>query len=163
MARTGSVILDNNDPFPALELQLVSGDTLKLPQGTGEGYGVLLFYRGYWWPFCRQQLADFQALLKDFESEQIKVIAASVDPIEKAKEFVEKIGVTYPVGYGLHAEEISRVTGAFYEKERKFLHATGFVIRPDKTIANACYSSGPIGRLTARDTLSLIKFYKSKK
>jgi len=31
-----------------LELQLVSGDILKLPQGTGEGYGVLLFYRGYW-------------------------------------------------------------------------------------------------------------------
>jgi len=48
MARIGSVILDNNDPFPALELQLVSGDILKLPQGTGEGYGVLLFYRGYW-------------------------------------------------------------------------------------------------------------------
>ena len=48
MARSGLVILDNNDPFPALELQLVSGDILKLPQGTGEGYGVLLFYRGYW-------------------------------------------------------------------------------------------------------------------
>jgi hypothetical protein len=48
MARTGSVFLDNNDSFPALELRLVSGDTLNLPQGTGEGYGVLLFYRGYW-------------------------------------------------------------------------------------------------------------------
>jgi hypothetical protein len=48
MARIGSVILDSNDSFPALEFQLVSGDTLKFPQGTGDGYGVLLFYRGYW-------------------------------------------------------------------------------------------------------------------
>jgi alkyl hydroperoxide reductase subunit AhpC len=108
-------------------------------------------------------LADFQALFKDFESEEIKIIAASVDPIEKAKEFVEKIGVAFPVGYGLNAEEISRVTGAFYEKEKKFLHATGFIIRPDKTIVNACYSSGPIGRFSARDSLNLIKSYKSEK
>ena len=108
-------------------------------------------------------MADFQALIKDFESEQIKVIAGSVYPIEKAKEFVEKIGIAYSVGYGLNAEEISRITGAFYEKEKQFLHATGFIIRPDKTIVNACYSSGPIGRLSARDTLNLIKFYKSKK
>ena len=48
MARIGSVILDNNDLFPGLEFKLVSGDTLILPQGTGEGYGVVLFYRGYW-------------------------------------------------------------------------------------------------------------------
>jgi len=163
MARIGSNILDTNDVFPELDFQLISGETLKLPNGIGQGYGTILFYRGYWWPFCRQQLADFQALIKEFESEQIKVIAGSVDPVEKVKEFVEKIGVTYSVGYGLNAEEISRVTGAFYEKEKKFLHAAGFIIRPDKTIVNACYSSGPIGRLAARDTLNLIKFYKSKK
>jgi peroxiredoxin len=163
MARIGSVILDNNDLFPGLEFKLVSGDTLILPQGTGEGYGVVLFYRGYWWPLCRQQLADFQALLNEFESERIKVIAGSVDPIGKAKELVEKIGITYPVGYGFNAEEISKVTGAYYEKEKKFLHPTGFLIRPDKTIANVCYSSGPIGRFIARDTFNLIKFYKSRK
>ena len=48
MARIGSVILDTNDRFPELDLKLVSGETLKLPQATGEGYGVVLFYRGPW-------------------------------------------------------------------------------------------------------------------
>ncbi len=48
MARIGSSILDTNDRFPDLELKLVSGETLKLPQATGEGYGVVLFYRGHW-------------------------------------------------------------------------------------------------------------------
>ena len=90
------------------------------------------------------------------------VIAASVDPVEKAREMVDKIGVTYPVGYGLIAEEISRVTGAYYDKEHKFLHATGFLLRPEKTIAVACYSSGPIGRFVAKDVLNLVKFYKSR-
>jgi len=48
MSKAGSVFLDTNDVFPELELQLASGETMKLPEGTGEGYGVLLFYRGYW-------------------------------------------------------------------------------------------------------------------
>ena len=48
MARIGSSILDMNDRFPDLELKLVSGETLKLPQATGEGYVVVLFYRGHW-------------------------------------------------------------------------------------------------------------------
>jgi peroxiredoxin len=107
-------------------------------------------------------LADFQGLHQELKSEQIAVVAASVDPIEKALEMVDKNGVTYPVGYGLIAEEISGLTGAYYEKEHKFLHATDFLLRPDKTIAVACYSTGPIGRFVAKDVLNTVRFYKSR-
>ena len=162
MGRIGSELLDANDVFPELNLQLVSGETLKLPEGTGEGYGLVLFYRGYWWPFCNQQLADFQSLIKEFESEQIAVIAGSVDPVEKARETVEKLDLIYPVWYGMDAEEVSRITGAYYDIDKKFVHATGFLIRPDKTIEVACYSSGPIGRFVPQDVLKLVKFYKSR-
>jgi hypothetical protein len=48
MARAGSAYLDSNDMFPQLELRLVSGEKLKLPEGIGAGYGVVLFYRGHW-------------------------------------------------------------------------------------------------------------------
>jgi hypothetical protein len=48
MARIGSAYLDTNDMFPKLELQLVSGEKLKLPEGMGQGYGVVLIYRGHW-------------------------------------------------------------------------------------------------------------------
>jgi len=102
-------------------------------------------------------------MLPQLESEQIKVVAGSVDPIDKAKEIVEKLGITYPIGYGLNLEQVARVTGAYYEKERKIIHATGFLLRPDKTIAVVCYSSGAIGRLVAKDVLNLVKFYKSRK
>ena len=82
--------------------------------------------------------------------------------MEKAKETVERIGLTYPVGYGMDAEAISRITGAFYDVDRKFIHATGFLIRPDNTIEVACYSSGPIGRFVAQDVLRLVRFYNKK-
>lgn len=82
--------------------------------------------------------------------------------MEKAKETVERIGLTYPVGYGMDAETISRITGAYYDINRKFIHATGFLIRPDNTIEVACYSSGPIGRFVAQDVLRLVRFYKNK-
>jgi len=46
-ARIGSAFLDTDDMFPQLELQLISGEKLKLPKDIGEGYGVVLIYRGH--------------------------------------------------------------------------------------------------------------------
>ncbi|MGB9698027.1 MAG: hypothetical protein ACPL5I_01465 [Thermodesulfobacteriota bacterium] len=48
MAKKNSKFLDTNALFPQMEWQLVTEEKLKLPEGIGEGYGVILFYRGYW-------------------------------------------------------------------------------------------------------------------
>jgi len=108
-------------------------------------------------------LADFQSLIKEFEAEQISIIAGSVDSAEKASETAKKNGITFPIAYGINAEEASRITGAYYDKDSQYIHATGFLIRPDNTIETVCYSSGTIGRFGAQDLLNLVKFYKSKK
>lgn len=108
-------------------------------------------------------MADFQSWLPKFHAEQVKIIAGSVDPIEKARETVDKLGISYPVAHSLDAMEVSRITGAYYDNERKFLHATGFLIRPDNKIDVVCYSSGPVGRFVAKDLLGLVKFYKKQK
>ncbi len=107
-------------------------------------------------------MADFQALSKEFESEGVRIVAGSVDPLEKAEEAIKKAGVTYPVAYGMSAKETSRITGAYYDDNRNYIHATGFLVRPDNTVEVACYSTGPIGRFVAKDMLGLVKFYKSK-
>jgi hypothetical protein len=86
-----------------------------------------------------------------------------VDPIEKASEIAEKAKVSFPFAYGLDPEKVSEIIGTYYDKEKKYLHAANFLIRPDKTIEVACYSSGPIGRFAAKDVLGLVKFYKSRK
>jgi ApbE superfamily uncharacterized protein (UPF0280 family) len=62
----------------------------------------------------------------------------------------------------MNAEEVAGTTGAYYDKDKQYIHATGFLIRPDNTIEAVCYSSGTIGRFVARDVLGLVKFYKSK-
>ena len=79
--------LHTNDSFPSLGVHLISGERIQLPDYTGESYGVFLIYRGHWWPFCNQQLADFQSIFGDFESEGIKIVAGSVDSVEKAKKY----------------------------------------------------------------------------
>jgi hypothetical protein len=67
-----------------------------------------------------------------------------------------------PIGYGLPLKDTAAALGAFYEEKRGVLHATGFVVRPDRMIAVAQYSSGPIGRLVWQDVLGLVQHYKKQ-
>ncbi len=97
------------------------------------------------------------------DKEDVKIFAGSVDSLDKAKEAIEKASATYPVAYGMDAIEISKITGAYYDQEKIYLHPTGFLIRPDNTIDVACYSSGPVGRIVAKNVLGLVKFYKKQK
>ena len=90
------------------------------------------------------------------------MIAASADPIDKATETVKEHAIGFPVGYGLPLRETAATYGAFYEEKRGFLQATGFVVKPDRTIAVSQYSSGPIGRLVWQDVLGLVQFYKKQ-
>ncbi|MGD0826523.1 MAG: hypothetical protein ABSA09_00340 [Desulfobaccales bacterium] len=48
MARIGTAYLDTDNMFPKMEFQLVSGEKLNLPEGMGQGYSVVLIYRGEW-------------------------------------------------------------------------------------------------------------------
>lgn len=107
-------------------------------------------------------MAAFERAQDKLRDEGISVVAASTDPLEKAKETVSEHSLTFPVGYGIPLKDTAATLGAFYEDRRGFLQATGFVIKPDKTIAVAQYSSGPIGRLVWQDILGLVQFYKKQ-
>jgi peroxiredoxin len=105
-------------------------------------------------------LAAFSKAYARLQEEGIGVVAASTDPLGKARATAEEQSLTFPVGHGLPLRETASRVGAFYDPKRGVLHATGFVIRPDRTIAVAQYSSGPIGRLVWQDVLGLVQFYK---
>ncbi len=105
-------------------------------------------------------MAAFERAQPKLAEEGITVVAASTDPVEKAKETVSEHSLTFPVGYGLPMKETAAALGAFYEERRNILQATGFVMKPDKTIVVSQYSSGPIGRLVWQDILGLVQFYK---
>ena len=92
----------------------------------------------------------------------IAVVAASTDPREKAAETVAEHSLTFPVGYGLPLRETAATLGSFFEESRGIIQSTGFVVKPDQTIAVGQYSSGPIGRLVWQDVVGLVQFYKKQ-
>ncbi len=83
-----------------------------------------------------------------------------MDTEEQAKGTMDECGINFPVGYSLDNKQISELTGCFYEEKRQIIHSTGYVLKPDGTVAVAVYSSGPIGRLVWQDVLGLVQFYK---
>ncbi len=48
MSRSNCTILDTGDRFPKLNVSLVTGDMMSLPDDFGGSWGILLFYRGHW-------------------------------------------------------------------------------------------------------------------
>ena len=106
-------------------------------------------------------MAAFERAQEKLREEGIVVVAASTDPLEKGNRKSEQV-LMLPVGYGLPLKETAATFGAFYEERRGVLHATGFVIKLDGTIAVAQYSSGPIGRLVWQDVLALVQFNKKQ-
>lgn len=50
---------------------------------------VLVFYRGFWCPFCARQLAELRFLLK--ADDDVALYAVSVDQAEKSKSLAAKI------------------------------------------------------------------------
>ena len=50
---------------------------------------VLVFYRGFWCPFCARQLAELRGLLK--QDEAVALFAISVDDAEKSRNLAAKI------------------------------------------------------------------------
>ncbi len=94
--------------------------------------------------------------MREFSKKNIQIIAASADPWEKALQTVERYRLTFRIGYGLNPQEISSLTGAFYNARENYLHATGFIIGQDGKVENAVYSSRSIGRLVAQDCIEFI-------
>ena len=101
--------------------------------------------------------------MDEFKSEDSDVIALSVDPLDKAKEMAERTGATFTIGYGLKVPEDADKVGAYWETRRGIIHATNFTLDPDRKILQACFATGPIGRITAADALSSIRGTKRRK
>ena len=107
-------------------------------------------------------MADFQSHIEEFKKENVDVVALSVDPLDKAKETVDKLQLTFPVVYGLEAPRDADKIGAFWEERRKIIQPANFVLDSNKKVVDASYSIGPIGRIIAADALSHIQFFKRR-
>ncbi len=93
----------------------------------------------------------------DFEALGAVVVAASTDPLQDAKATADEFGLQFPVGYDLLSRDAAAVTGAYFDAATKHLHATGIIIGPDGKVTAAVFSTGAVGRLTAKESLGVIR------
>ena len=156
-------MLKNGDKFPAFPIETADGRTLRLPDDLAGSYGVVLFYRGSWCPYCNAQLVGFSRAYRALDELGIKVVALSVDDKATAATLVEKHQLNFPIGHGADAMLVSALTGAYTHDEPRYLQSTGFVLDPDGKVLTAVYSTGAIGRLVAEDVAGLVRYLKSHK
>jgi peroxiredoxin len=154
-------MLQNNDIFPSLTFARTGGGEIQLPGDLAGGFGVILFHRGSWCPYCNTQLAAFARATHKFAEEGIRVVSVSVDDREKSEALVEKHKLGFPVAYGADARAVSAVTGAFVNDNPVCLQATGFVLNPEGRIVTAVYSTRAIGRLLPDEVLNFVRHLKS--
>jgi len=86
------------------------------------------------------------------------VLAASVDGPADARKMIDRERLSFPIAYGLDVNEIAATLGGYYEDDPAgaYLQPTDIIVRPDGTVSSVTYSSGAVGRLTAREALSAV-------
>ena len=154
--------LQNGDRFPDLSIRTVGGGEMVLPRDVEGSYSVILFYRGAWCPYCKAQLAAFARASATLRSIDVEVVAISVDGEAVSAELVERMRLSFPVGFGVRAEEISAATGAYVADGATYLQSTGFVLDRSGRILTAVYSSGAIGRLVPDDVAGFVRYIESQ-
>ena len=105
-------------------------------------------------------MGGFNAVKGELHALGAKIVAASVDPIDKAREVAGE--VSFPIGYGVTRDIADRI-GAFWEDRRNIIQPAEFLLGADDKIVASSYSDGPLGRIDGADVVKLIRFYESRK
>ena len=153
-------LLSPGDSFPALLLTPPGSPALTLPDAFDGEFGVVLFFRGSWCPYCNAQLRAFQRAGDSLAGAGIKVAALSVDDEPATAALIAKHGLTFPVGHSADARAIAGLTGAFVNPDPVYLQSTGFVLGPAGRVVVSVYSSGAIGRLVPEDVIGLVRYLR---
>jgi len=104
-------------------------------------------------------LAGFEFWKAQLAAKGVKVAAASVDPLDKAKEVAAAL--SFPLGYGVTRAQADQL-GAWWEERRGIVQPAEFIVAASGKIMAATYSSGPLGRIEAMDVVRLIDFLEAQ-
>ena len=153
-------LLHPGDAFPEMLLSLPGGQSLTVQKALSGHFGVMLFYRGSWCPYCNAQLRAFQRASSALADAGLRVAALSVDDEATTAALTDKHGLTFPVGFGADARAVAERTGAFVNPDPVYLQSTGFVLDPSGKVVVSVYSSGAIGRLVPEDVTGLVRYLR---
>lgn len=150
----------NGTPFPHFDVDTILHGHLTIPEYFSGHYGVILFYRGAWCPYCNAQLAAYVRAQAQLDKASIRVVALSVDDATTTRATAEKRNITFPLGHSANARMLSELVGAYMNADPEYLQSAGFVIDQAGRLLTAVYSSGAIGRLMPDDVVGFVQHMK---
>ncbi len=104
-------------------------------------------------------MAGFEFWKAQLAAAGVKVVAASVDPLDKAKEVAA--GLSFPVAYGVTRAQADQL-GSWWEERRQIVQPSEFLVGQGGKILSATYSSGPLGRVEATDVVRMVNFLEAQ-
>lgn len=127
------------DTAPNFKAQTTEGE-IDFYEYLGNSWGVLFSHPADYTPVCTTELGRTALLKEEFAKRNVKVLAVSVDPLDKHKGWVNDINETQncSVDFPLIADENREVAG-LYDMIHPNASATAtvrslFIIAPDKTV-----------------------------
>lgn len=127
------------DEAPDFTAETTEG-TIHFHEWLGDGWGVLFSHPADYTPVCTTELGAVAKLKSEFEKRDAKVIAVSVDPLDKHKGWVNDINETQntTVNFPIIADPDHKVA-ELYDMIHPNASATAtvrsvFIIGPDKTV-----------------------------
>ena len=106
----------------------------------GDGWGVLFSHPADYTPVCTTELGKTALLQEEFAKRNVKVLALSVDPLDKHKGWVNDINETQNVTVGFHIiadadKSIANTYGMIHPNASEtFTVRSLFIIGPDKKV-----------------------------
>lgn len=108
-------------------------------------------------------MVDFGDNAALLDSVGVNVVAVSVDDAETTASLRESLRLgALPLLHGLDPEVAEATLGVHLAPDRSFVHATGFLLRPDGTVYLSVYSTGALGRLTSLDVARVVDFHQRR-
>lgn len=161
--------LKPRQPVPELEVATLSGGRWKLAEQKPQHFSMVVFYRGYHCPQCRRYTTELNGMIGEFDKRGVSAIIASTDTEERARLALEKWSLpNLKIGYGMTIEEAREwglyvstgrgVTSAGVEEPPLFAEPGLFLVRPDRTLYWASYSTMPFARPHFNEILQGIDF-----
>lgn len=142
---SGPTALVPGKSVPSLTLKHIEGRDWLSDSEVGANFSLLVFYRGYHCPKCKEQLLELQEKLADFQARGTSVAAISMDPQDRAEKArdewgLQRLSIVYGLSeeqaraWGLHMSSSRGKTSMGVEELKIFNEPGLFLLRNDGTL-----------------------------
>ena len=85
-----------NAPAPDFELDDLNGNPIQLSSFFGQKNIVLIFNRGFKWPYCRAHMAQLRRDYEQFQNKNAEILVVGPENAKAFKSYWQKENLPYP-------------------------------------------------------------------